>query len=250
MIEFLSNKYTRWYLSIVATAKYRLLESYSEVHHIVPMCIGGGDNDENKVRLTAREHFICHFLLTKMLPRCKERNSLVYAASMMALTARGVKSSRYAPSSKTYEAIKIALRESMSGVNSPLFGKKRGPMSNSSKAKLSLSRMAILADGSVAKKISAALRGKDPWNKGKAVLSDAQKKRISEQHKGKIISNEQRKKISAALIGRSMPPISEETRQRMRDSALARERKPMPKRGPMSEEQKLKLKEIALSRKR
>jgi hypothetical protein len=39
---------------------------YYESHHILPRCLGGIDNTENKVFLTFREHFICHWLLCKI----------------------------------------------------------------------------------------------------------------------------------------------------------------------------------------
>lgn len=39
---------------------------YVEVHHIVPRCIGGGDEDENLVALTYREHIFAHKLLAKI----------------------------------------------------------------------------------------------------------------------------------------------------------------------------------------
>jgi hypothetical protein len=42
---------------------------YGETHHITPKCLGGGDNEENLIRLTAREHFICHLLLSEMFPK-------------------------------------------------------------------------------------------------------------------------------------------------------------------------------------
>ena len=35
---------------------------YYENHHIVPRCVGGDNSKENKVLLTAREHFIVHKL--------------------------------------------------------------------------------------------------------------------------------------------------------------------------------------------
>lgn len=41
---------------------------YFENHHIVPRCMGGTDQKDNIVRLTAREHFIAHALLVKMYP--------------------------------------------------------------------------------------------------------------------------------------------------------------------------------------
>ena len=59
------NKYEKWYAAITNRAKTRLLESYTESHHIKPRSLGGDDSLDNLVQLTAREHFICHWLLTK-----------------------------------------------------------------------------------------------------------------------------------------------------------------------------------------
>lgn len=42
------------------------LEEYAEIHHILPRSLGGSDEKRNLVRLTAREHFICHALLAEM----------------------------------------------------------------------------------------------------------------------------------------------------------------------------------------
>jgi len=44
-------------------------EGYSEVHHILPRSLGGTNDSDNLVRLTAREHFIVHYLLAKMYPK-------------------------------------------------------------------------------------------------------------------------------------------------------------------------------------
>ena len=42
-------------------------DTYIEQHHVIPRSLGGVDSKENLVRLTAREHFVCHLLLTKMV---------------------------------------------------------------------------------------------------------------------------------------------------------------------------------------
>ena len=39
---------------------------YVEKHHIVPKALGGSNNKENIAILTAREHFIAHYLLAKI----------------------------------------------------------------------------------------------------------------------------------------------------------------------------------------
>jgi hypothetical protein len=63
---FIINKYTNWYYSIIKTAHDRPVTGYTERHHIIPKSLGGDNSEKNLVRLTAREHFVCHHLLTKM----------------------------------------------------------------------------------------------------------------------------------------------------------------------------------------
>jgi hypothetical protein len=53
---------------------------YYERHHITPKCIGGTNDKENLVLLTAREHLACHFLLTKIYPT---NNKIIYALNAM-----------------------------------------------------------------------------------------------------------------------------------------------------------------------
>ena len=45
---------------------------YYEKHHILPRCIGGTNDKSNLVLLTAKEHYICHRLLTLMHPTNKK----------------------------------------------------------------------------------------------------------------------------------------------------------------------------------
>lgn len=62
--------------------QHRILE-ISELHHIIPKCIGGSDELENLTRLTPEEHFLAHLLLVKMYPT---EHKLIYAANMMCVT--------------------------------------------------------------------------------------------------------------------------------------------------------------------
>lgn len=55
--------------------------AYTEVHHILPKCMGGTDDDANLVCLTAKEHYMAHVLLCKIYPN---NASLLYAWNMMA----------------------------------------------------------------------------------------------------------------------------------------------------------------------
>jgi hypothetical protein len=78
---YLQNKYTRWYYNIVQRAQLRILpqDIYTEKHHIIPQSLGGDNSTTNLVHLTAREHFVCHLLLTKMTTGL-QRRSMAYAA--------------------------------------------------------------------------------------------------------------------------------------------------------------------------
>lgn len=64
-METVDNKYKVWHDNIIAKAKSRTLTCYTEKHHILPKCLGGSNNEDNLVRLTAKEHFIVHMLLCK-----------------------------------------------------------------------------------------------------------------------------------------------------------------------------------------
>ena len=66
MSIFIDNKYTRWYYKIVTNAQSRSTIGYVEKHHIIPRALNGNNNKDNLVVLTAREHYICHWLLIKM----------------------------------------------------------------------------------------------------------------------------------------------------------------------------------------
>ena len=78
---FIENKYTKWYNSIVCSNKAR--DGYTETHHIIPKCLGGTNDKSNLVVLTAREHFICHWLLTKMVSSKRHRYQMWNALSSM-----------------------------------------------------------------------------------------------------------------------------------------------------------------------
>lgn len=76
--------YHNHYYRLIQRAKEREITTYSESHHIIPRCIGGTDEKENLVKLTGREHFIAHLLLSKMYP---EENGLILAIHMMTVNS-------------------------------------------------------------------------------------------------------------------------------------------------------------------
>jgi hypothetical protein len=90
---------------------------YYEKHHIIPKCIGGNDEKHNLVLLTAREHFLCHWLLCEIFPKEKK---LIYALHRMCYS-KSNSQNRYIPniSSRVYQY----LRENVTGEMNGMFGK-------------------------------------------------------------------------------------------------------------------------------
>jgi len=122
---------------------------YYEGHHITPHCIGGHGistnwKHENIVPLTAREHFIVHWLLHLIYP---ENKSLMRAFHSMC-KLRDNNQPRYTPSSRVIEYAKKLFIESISGDNShmrkPEYSGENHPMKNPE----------------ISKKISEKLKGK------------------------------------------------------------------------------------------
>lgn len=63
--------YKKIHNKLIETAKNRILpaDTYIERHHIVPRCMGGQDTEDNLVKLTAKEHYLVHWMLVRILPR-------------------------------------------------------------------------------------------------------------------------------------------------------------------------------------
>lgn len=110
----LEGKYTKWYYSIISSSKANPAKDvYTERHHIIPRSLGGSDDEDNLVDLTAKQHFICHLLLTKMFEVGSfEYYKMIHAFCMMDWCYGNSKMSRY--TSKVYEAQRREYSEYMS----------------------------------------------------------------------------------------------------------------------------------------
>lgn len=222
---FINNKYKNWYYEIIANAKLRPLQSgYTENHHITPLSLGGSNNSENLITLTAREHFICHMLLTKFTSG-SEKHKMIYAANMMLRMSRPYQH-RYVPKSKIYEMLKREFG-SMHLLN--LTGRK---LTNEHKANISAAckgRVVSLETIDKRRKASTGLirtaeqrerMSKAQKGRPKKIYTEEQKNQISEKislaNKGKPKSVETRKKLSEALKGKLTGPRTEETKNKMR----------------------------------
>lgn len=124
-IKFLDNKYTKWYYSIISQARKKNYSGYTEKHHVIPRSLGGG-NGNNIVKLSAKEHYMCHLLLTKMInEKTKFYYKMILAFNMMSTKSNN--QDRNYINLKKYEKIKndlsIAKSISQTGSKNSQYGK-------------------------------------------------------------------------------------------------------------------------------
>jgi hypothetical protein len=131
---FNTTKYTKWYFRIIDIAKNRLTNGYTENHHILPKSIGGNNTNDNLVKLTAREHFICHWLLTKMTSG-NNKAKMIYALNGMKRNSKGQARYESAITSKVYARIKPIVAKQSSDSQK---GRACYPVTEESRLKISL----------------------------------------------------------------------------------------------------------------
>lgn len=119
--------YSKIYYSIIEYRKLNVYDGYTETHHIKPVCLGGTNEKENLIQLSAKEHFICHLLLTKMYQiGTFEYYKMVHAFTMMSVMNTATQH-RYI-SSRDYSHLKLEYSRAMSiaqtGSNNTQYGTK------------------------------------------------------------------------------------------------------------------------------
>jgi len=108
---FINNKYTNWYNSLINKAQNRIVLGYAEKHHIIPSALGGTNEKDNIVKLTPREHFICHLLLTKMTTG-NARYKMNFALHMLS-NAKNIGEGRYIPNGRMYDLTRRLYKEAL-----------------------------------------------------------------------------------------------------------------------------------------
>ena len=116
--------YKKIYDQIIEKRKLNIPIGYYEKHHILPRSLGGDNSKTNIVKLTAREHFICHYLLMKIYDGSSHYKM---AKAFMMMKGNSCKQQRYM-NSILYESSKRRFSEAQrvcqAGSNNSQFGKK------------------------------------------------------------------------------------------------------------------------------
>lgn len=207
---FISNKYYTYYNNIVSKRKQEVFNGYTEKHHIIPKSLGGSDEDGNIVLLSAREHFICHYLLTKFTTG-KQKSKMIFAFRMMLASPQ---SNRYI-NSRLYEKSKRDHAFEMSSLH-------KGKIVSEETRE----RMSEAAKGRI-----SPFKGKTHSNETKKILSNKAKghkrntqevvEKIVESRKWYTHSEETKQKISDSNKGKTVIH-TEETKQKISDKMKGR----------------------------
>lgn len=185
----LVNKYSKLYYNITSNAKQRITEGYTETHHIIPQSLGGSNSKDNLVELTAREHFICHWLLIKMTEG-DDRSKMLYA--LKGMKAENKYQQRYQTkiTARVYETYRIEHAENHSKTMKGRKAWNKGRKLEGQELQEHIER--------------ARNRNVDPIKQ-----AEGQQKRIAKVL-GRKDSDEAKLKKSLALKGKPKGPMSEE----------------------------------------
>lgn len=227
MSKFKRNKYRTLYIKIIQNARQRIIEGYCETHHFFPRSFGGDDRSSNLVELTAREHFIVHWLLTKFTT--KEYSSLAFKALgtfYMGTTAKERLSSRQIAISR--EARLIAQRKpiTFAGITYPSIQDAKnatGHDYNTLMRKIAKDNgtwVVFPRDNSLYRGANNGMFGRTHSEETKAKWSaDRKGKYVGKDNPmyGKTHSEEAREKIRQARLGTTQ---TEESNQKRREACL------------------------------
>lgn len=166
---FKNNKYKFWHDAIINKALNRKIKGYSEKHHILPRSLGGLNNKDNIVRLTAKEHFIVHMLLCKFT-KGNAYYKMLYAFKSMCQLINNNHKRDYKITSRIAEKLRLEAEK-----NNPVYR-------NDVKAKISKANKGRIRSKETRKQMSKSKKG----NKNALGLrhSEEFKERIKNINKG------------------------------------------------------------------
>ena len=176
--------YLRIYNEIIENRKNNTPNCYFENHHIIPRCLGGIDSKYNIISLTAREHFICHHLLTKIY-NTGESHSKVCLAFYWMCNIKKVKLNN-----RLYEKLRFYHK-----LNAKIQGHKNKGQKRTEEFKR---RISLATKGK-----NNPMFGKNHTQKVKNIIS--LKNKGNKYAKGAVRTQEMKNKLSAMFKGRPSP---------------------------------------------
>jgi ribosomal protein L37AE/L43A len=180
------NRYQRF----IGSLRGQSVDGYAEVHHIVPRSLGGSDDADNLIRLTARQHFIAHWMLARAIGGSASR-----AFFMMSNFGKygQVNSTTYQIARQEYAA--LAAVQMAGRVMPPVSAETREKQRQAKLGrkltpehieKVRLTRIGKKMDEEFCRKVSEAKRGRGNGRLG-FVVSDETRRRMAEANRNRPI---------------------------------------------------------------
>lgn len=206
------HHYSR-YSRFINSLRGQSVDGYAEVHHIVPRSLGGSDGAENLIQLTARQHYVAHWMLARALGGSAARaffmmsnfgkygrvNSTTYAMARQEYAEQVSQQLKGKPSQNSFsEETRRKMREAK-------LGRKLTPEHIE---KVRQTRIGKKMPPEFGKKVSEAKRGRSNGRLG-FVLSEQTRQRIGDAQRGELNH----------MAGRKHSP---ETREKMRIAHMKR----------------------------
>lgn len=174
--------YNYLYERIIENRKNKTYEGYTEKHHIIPKSLGGSNNFDNIVKLSAREHFLCHYLLAKMYKQeSNEWYKMQFAFNMM--KQKSFIQQRYF-NSRLYEALRNDWSLAMSNFAKNNFN----GSGNSQYDTIWISNCELKQN----RKISKDSKIPDNWCKGRNKWKQNEKNKVKELEKEKELKEKKK----------------------------------------------------------
>ena len=200
---FEKNLYLDEYYNIIKNNKIIDVKSqYCEKHHIIPKSLGGSNKKENIVFLSAKDHFLCHKLLTKFTTGTS--NQKMWNALWRMMNKQSHNQLRdYEFTPEEYEEARINHSKiqsaRMSKENNPFYGKKHSP---ETKKKMSESKKGKTYEEIFGSEYAAVMKQQRKVETTGKKRSNATKEKIRKSKLGKPRDPELMKSIGQKLKGR------------------------------------------------
>jgi len=170
--------YNKIYFDLILDARlYPAEASYKENHHIHPKAMGGSNNKENMVKLSAKQHYIAHFLLYKIY----NNRSMAEAWRMMTYGKKRYCSRTFALARETAYKKRVGIKRS-DETKRKIGLKSKGRIPNDeTKRKIGEASKKLIRNVEHCKKISDSLKAKD-WKPIKKVCVESNTNKSIEQY--------------------------------------------------------------------
>lgn len=167
-----SMHYYRRYIKFIDSCKISEITGYTESHHIIPKSLGGTNSKDNLVNLSARQHFLAHWMLWKAYDDKQMHDAFWLMCNMSSSNQQ-----------RTYK------------INSKIYGRLKQQRSLLISKQMSMNNPSTKEEVKELRRIAAIGNTWGKSNKG-IVFTKEHRKNLSDSHKGNPTSDNQKRAVA------------------------------------------------------